>query len=125
MNCVKYKELLTFSNLANLDWHFVNFPDNKDDIAGQTEESFKLNDILTNPKSFAETDENGDIKAYCYGADDDENFINKDQGLKEMRREAGMAMEYMEHINGEGSFLKNWEVIYGGDNYKVLEDFYN
>lgn len=34
-------------------------------------------------------------------------------------------MEYQEKLdkNEEADFLKDWEVIYGGDNYKMAADY--
>lgn len=40
-------------------------------------------------------------------------------GLELMRRECGIAMEYLESESKEGSFLNEWEVIGGWDNYSL------
>ena len=110
---INHKELLTFSNAVNLEWQFV---DLKPELEENEEENLikvydKLDDILSNPKSFVETDDEGNILAYQYGADDEGNFTNKEQGLAEMRREAGIAMEYLEKEaagNFEAQFSKDW-----------------
>ena len=58
----------------------------------------------------------------------------KEQGLFEMHRKAGIAMEYLEKWQeyeetggargtDEGSFLQDWEVIYAADNYKAIADY--
>ena len=103
---ITHKELLTFSNLTNLEWQFVNLePEEKngDDVYP------KLNNLLSNPKKFVQTDRMGNIKAYRYGANEKGEFISKELGLAEMRKEAGMAMEYLE--KEEGDFLQQWEEI--------------
>ena len=51
--------------------------------------------------------------------------LDREQGLFEMCQKAGIAMEYLEKLeagNNEGAFLRDWEVIYGGDKYKILEE---
>ncbi|NLM97103.1 MAG: hypothetical protein GX175_05780 [Halanaerobiaceae bacterium] len=51
---------------------------------------------------------------------------DKEEGLKEMRKQAGIAMEYLEKLdagNEEGAFLMDWEVIYGADKYKIMEEY--
>ncbi|MGM0509449.1 MAG: LysM peptidoglycan-binding domain-containing protein, partial [Fusobacteriota bacterium] len=105
---ITHKELLTFSNLANLEWQFVDIPE-KGDKDTATTASTKLNDLLSNPKAFVETDREGNIEAYQYGANDDGEFINKEKGLAEMRSKAGIAMEYLEkwteENNEQGKFI--------------------
>ena len=121
---ITHRELLTFSNLTNLEWQFVDIAE-KGDKDTATTASNKLNDLLSNPKAFVREYNDGE-KEYRYGADNNGDFSNKNKGLAEMRQEAGIAMEYLEKEkqgNEEGSFLKEWEVVYGADNYKVVEDY--
>jgi hypothetical protein len=117
---ITHKELLTFSNLTNLKWEFVDLEGIKEgrrvgEEGGQTN-STQLKDLLA-PEMFVRVrkDKNGnEIRENVY----DEG----EEGLQEMRRYAGIAMEYLEKMgagNKEGEFLKDWEVIYGGDNYKL------
>ena len=128
VNNVSHKELLTFSNLTNLEWEFVNLEaikkgDNDGTIGGEdksnSELTTQLNDLLA-PENFVRIrkGENGeDIREQVYG--------EGEQGLFEMRQKAGIAMEYLEKLeagNNEGAFLRDWEVIYGGDKYKILEE---
>ena len=123
---IKHSELLTFSNLTNLEWQFVDIPE-KGDKDTATTASTKLNDLLSDPKSFVETDREGNIEAYQYGADDKGEFISEEKGLAEMRSKAGIAMEYLEKCqeegNQKGKFIEDWEVIYGADNYKIVKDY--
>ena len=123
-NQITHKELLTFSNLTNLEWEFVDLEaikeGNYDTGQGTMEEiSTQLNDLLA-PENFVRIrkGENGeDIREQVYG--------EGEQGLFEMRQKAGIAMEYLEKLeagNNEGAFLRDWEVIYGGDKYKILEE---
>ena len=128
VNNVSHKELLTFSNLTNLEWEFVNLEaikkgDNDGTIGGEdksnSELTTQLNDLLA-PENFVRIrkGENGeDIREQVYG--------EGEQGLFEMHQKAGIAMEYLEKLeagNNEGAFLRDWEVIYGGDKYKILEE---
>ncbi|MBM7556401.1 hypothetical protein [Halanaerobacter jeridensis] len=127
---ISHKELLTFSNLTNLEWEFVNLKaikEGDEDALGEgivgANVSTQLNDLLM-PEVFAVRDEEGNIKRYIYGEDNNGNY-EEQQGLIEMRKQAGIAMEYSEHTKEgeEGDFLKDWEVIYGGDKYKIVEDY--
>ncbi|QTL98673.1 hypothetical protein GM661_12215 [Iocasia frigidifontis] len=128
---IKHKELLTFSNLTNLDWHFVNLEKTITDTNGLSRtRSTKLNDLLT-PKEFAKkyTDpKTGEEKPKpIYGVDDRGNYLGDEVALAEMRQRAGIAMEYLEKWedkkNEEGSFLGEWEVIYAADNYKIVSEY--
>ncbi|WP_125988076.1 hypothetical protein [Halocella sp. SP3-1] len=127
-----HKELLTFSNLTNLEWEFAdikitsNNNDKGDVVRGEGEEYKKLNNLLT-PKVFYKEDDDGE-REYRYGANDEGELEDEEQGFAQLRRNAGIAMEYLEKIgtdNKEGDFLKDWEVIYGGDNYQVVADYIN
>lgn len=130
-NNITHKELLTFSNLTNLDWHFVDLYTKSDE---EKKRSTNLNDLLT-PKSFIKRDEEGNFEEYVYmkevKTEEDISQYNMEHGLVEMRQAAGIAMEYLEKWQqwketdgaegtNEGEFLGDWEVIYGGDNYKSL-----
>ena len=98
--------------------------DNDGTIGGEdksnSELTTQLNDLLA-PENFVreetepETGKKRTIQVYGEG----------EQGLFEMRQKAGIAMEYLEKLeagNNEGAFLRDWEVIYGGDKYKILEE---
>ncbi|MGM0502882.1 MAG: LysM peptidoglycan-binding domain-containing protein, partial [Bacillota bacterium] len=126
---ITHRELLTFSNLTNLEWQFVDIAgikqSRKSGQKGENIQSTTLNDLLSNPKAFVREYNDGE-KEYRYGVDKNGDFSNKNKGLAEMRQEAGIAMEYLEkekQDNEEGSFLKEWEVVYGADNYKVVKDY--
>ena len=114
---ITHRELLTFSNLANLEWQFVNL--NPKDKNGKKIYP-KLNNLLSDPELFAKTDDEGEIDEYTYGKLEDGTY-DKERGLAEMRKEAGIAMEYLE--KEEGNFLQQWEVIYAADNYKLATDY--
>jgi hypothetical protein len=103
-NQITHKELLTFSNLTNLDWHFVNLEAIKEGSydTGQgtmVELTTQLNDLLT-PKSFIKRDEEGNFEEYVYmkevKIEEDISQYNMEHGLIEMRQAAGIAMEYLE-----------------------------
>ncbi|MTI58844.1 MAG: hypothetical protein FH762_02440, partial [Firmicutes bacterium] len=130
-----HRELLTFTNLTNLKWEFVDLEAIKEGrkVGGDSEqvESTQLNDLLT-PKVFYKEDEKenefGDNINYVYGKRDRDGEYLEETGQIELRRNAGIAMEYFEKIgtdNKEGDFLQDWEVIYGGDNYQVVADYIN
>ena len=139
MKKIKHKELLTFSNLTNLDWHFVELEVENEDILDKKNENNKkgeknveykkLKDLL-NPESFVteyEDPVSGKKKPnYVYGGNDLNDNCNIEKGKAEMRRCAGIAMEYLEKLqeegNVEGSFLEDWEVVYAADNYKAVYD---
>ena len=123
MSNIKDKELLAFSNATNLDWQFVDLDTSK---AGRTSRDVTLNTLLT-PASFVREykDKNGNNKKkYIYGSVGDS--YNSAQGFQQMRQSAGILMNYLEECDKnskEGNFLKEWEVIYGGDSYKVVVDY--
>ncbi|MGM0508829.1 MAG: hypothetical protein ACQERZ_06625 [Fusobacteriota bacterium] len=146
---IKHKELLTFSNLTNLEWQFVNL-DKQDTTQQDKKTNSKLGNIssksiilkdLLDPESFIreetnpETGETKEKYVYMDHLTDDDIIRIDDRfsGLQKMRRAAGIAMEYLEHsqtgkdkderMTTEGSFLNDREVIYGADNYKVVADY--
>ncbi|QTL97015.1 hypothetical protein GM661_02995 [Iocasia frigidifontis] len=138
-NKLTHKELLTFTNLTNLQWEFVDLEAIKEgtieDIVGEVSSknkySTQLNDLLT-PKVFVEEDKEGKFENYVYMKNVEERdkigAKDEEQGFVQLRCNAGIAMEYLEKIgtdNKEGDFLKDWEVIYGGDNYQVVADYIN
>ncbi|MBM7557484.1 hypothetical protein [Halanaerobacter jeridensis] len=127
---VKHKELLTFSNLTNLEWEFVKLKqENNMELDSEEPEYYKLEDLLT-PEQFAKTNEEGEVEQYCYIEEvkKREELTNEDieNGLVQMRSQAGVAMEYKEKMeagNAEGDFLGDWEVIYGADKYKIMKEY--
>ncbi|OCL25322.1 hypothetical protein U472_13270 [Orenia metallireducens] len=127
-NEITHKELLTFSNLANLEWQFVNLSSKGDKDTG-TVVSTKLKDVLSDPKSFVRKNAEGEIEKYEYmeGVKKEEDITPEhlEKGLFQMRQKAGIAMEYLEKSKecDEGKFIQDWEVIYGADNYKVVTEF--
>ena len=107
-NKINHKELLTLSNLTNLEWEFVDLQaidEGDEDALGEgivgDEISTLLNDLLT-PGVFVRRDEDGNILEYSYGEDESENY-NENDGIIELRQEAGIAMEYLE--KDEGNFI--------------------
>ena len=123
---ITHKELLTFSNLTNLEWEFADLePSEEVDEDGNIYYEYTpLNDLLT-PEVFVRIDEEknefGDNVTYIYGERDQNGEHIKETGLVQMRKKSGIAMEYLE--KDEGSFLKDWEVIYGADRYQVIADY--
>jgi len=112
------RELLTFTNLTNLKWEFLDYGSKENDLA--SEEKLKLNDILKNPERFVRGYRDPVKKKdpiYVYGNDISGNYLGKEEGVKELKEAAGIAMEYLE--KDEGKFLEEWEVVYGDDNYKL------
>jgi hypothetical protein len=111
---IKDSELLTFSNATNLDWQFVALTDNesKDSLKNNNKKkSYIIKDILT-PESFVREykDENGIVQRT-------EKIYDS---IEEMQNSAGVLMNYLEECDknsNEGNFLKDWEVVYGADNY--------
>jgi len=120
---VSQKELLLFSNLTNLEWQFVNLDRDNED---EGKRSTKLRDLLT-PKNFVRYDEEIDDYTYPYlKGKQGQNITLTDkerkEGRKEMAKYASVAMGYKEQ---EAEFLGNWEVVYAGDRYKVIRDFFD
>jgi len=130
MSEITKKELLTFSNLANLEWQFADIVRDlgKDKYGKKETKPRKLNNALK-PNLFnkmVRDEENGRwIKEPIYGGDGHGNY-DYDKGKKEMREEAGIGMEYSKLCFAEkgeetpGDFMKDWEVIYSPDNYKIV-----
>ena len=141
---ITHKELLTFSNLTNLEWEFVDLDAIKEGLSADRvqkqkssgDQSTQLKDLLK-PELFVREDEEGNFDGYVYMENvKDRNDISaqdKEEGIIKLRQKAGIAMEYLEkwqeydYTEGkrgtdEGSFLQDWEVIYAADNYKVIAD---
>src|SRR5690554_113671 len=95
---ITHKELLTFSNLTNLEWEFVDLESTKEGSReGRGEEKVKsststqLNDLL-DPKLFVRYNSEKDLYSYPYlkgkyGKDIDFTDEEKVEGFKEMRRQ--------------------------------------
>ena len=129
MKKISHKELLTFSNLTNLEWEFVDLePEEETASDGSIYYEYKkLNDLL-DPENFVRYDTEGNFEKYVYMENvkekDEISTEDKEEGLKEMRKRAGIAMEYLEKLeagNEEGAFLQDWEVINGADKYKLIK----
>ena len=119
---VNDRELLTFTNLTNLRWEFLDvFDKNNEDILNKAvSTSLLLSDILEAPERFVRGYRDPVKKKdpiYVYGNDISGNYLGKEEGEKELKEAAGIAMEYLE--KDEGKFLEEWEVVYGADNYKL------
>ncbi|SDC16633.1 MULTISPECIES: hypothetical protein [unclassified Candidatus Frackibacter] len=135
---ITHKELLTFSNLTNLEWEFVGLTSGDSD--DEKKRSTQLNDLL-NPELFVRYDADSDSYFYPYLKGKTGKNINltdedREKGKAELRKHAGIAMEYLEKWQrwqdtsekegtDEGSFLGDWEVIYAADNYKIIADFFD
>ena len=123
-NYITHKELLTFSNLTNLEWQFVELggPEEGHKSKKNKPDSTKLRDLLTPGNFYRIKKEKGEeIRDYIYGKDGLGNY-DDEEGRKEMAKYASVAMGYKEQGAG---FLGNWEVVYAGDRYKVIRDFYD
>lgn len=110
------KENLTFCNASNLDWQYVELK--KSVHYRESEERYSYLSELLDPKNFIKEykDENGKIT--------DRVPVYKD--IEEMRSKAGVLMNYREECgknSKEGNFLSQWEVIDGGDSYKLVSDY--
>ena len=119
---ITHKELLSFSNLTNLAWHFVDLrPKQKTNQNGEVKYIYSKVQELFNPKSFMRKDAEGKFVKYEYmenvKSEDDITQKDMDEGLFKLRKHAGIAMEYLE--KDEDNFMKDWEVIYAADNYKI------
>ncbi len=87
------RSLLTFSNLVNLEWQFTKLK------KGDNEKYPQINEKLK-PESFIREDADGNFKRYIYmGEDVKENEFTpeeKELGVDQMRRKAGVAMQYLD-----------------------------
>ncbi len=86
------KELLTFSNLVNLEWQFTQL--NSDDGSN-------LNVIkLLAPENFMREDADGNFLEFPYmpKVKSRDNVTEEDiqAGINQMRRKAGVAMQYLD-----------------------------
>jgi hypothetical protein len=128
------KELLIFSNLTKLDWQFSNLKKiRKKDKNGNEIEVYKNISALLSPQNFIReiTDEKTGRKIlkwiYIPNADNKsvEELTEKDisLGYENMRKFAPLAMECIENINIKCPELNNWEVLDGGDQYKIVTEF--
>ncbi|AZO94383.1 hypothetical protein D7D81_07085 [Halocella sp. SP3-1] len=110
---VNDKELLTFTNLTNLKWEFADIFSGNDD---EKKRSTRLSEVLKDPERFVRGYRDPVKKEdpiYVYGTDIQGNYHGKETGLKELRKEAGIAMEYLE--KDEGEFLNNPVVMIRSD----------
>ena len=113
MSKITKRELLSFCQLANLDWQFVDLK-----AVEKKEDSLILSKAL-NPNYFRRTmkDIYGEIlnkDIAIYG----ENEVGKEV----LRQKIGMTMELLEKKgfgSEEGKYLDEWEVLGGYDNYSI------
>ena len=114
------RELLSFCQLANLDWQFVDLSEVK-----RVEDSKILSKAL-NPNYFIRTkrDIYGNIEKTEEGKDwKNIEIYGKDEiGKEVLRQKIGMTMELLEKKgfgSEEGKYLDEWEVLGGYDNYSI------
>ena len=119
MSKITKRELLSFCQLANLDWQFVDMKILED------KESKTLSKAL-NPNYFLRTKKDiyGEIIKIKDGEElkDVPIYGRDEKGKVALRKKIGMTMELLEkgkEGNSEGKYLDEWEVIEGYDNYKL------
>ena len=119
MSKITKRELLSFCQLANLDWQFVNIK------ILANENPLTLSKAL-NPNYFLRTKK--DIYGEIIKIDKVKDWENiaiygeDEEGRIALRKKIGMTMELLEKKefgNSEGKYLDEWEVIEGYDNYKL------
>ena len=119
MSKISKRELLSFCQLANLDWQFVNIKILEKDNA------FQLSKAL-NPNYFLRTTK--DIYGKIIKIEGGEKLENvaiygrNEEGRVTLRKKLGMTMELLEKKESgskEGSYLDEWEVLGGYDNYAL------
>ena len=123
------KELLAICNLSNLKMEFADVAKDKDregkilsnhtiySLLEKEIESIK-NDVNNKEASraFSRKRENRDGN----GPAVEEAIYNS---LDDLKYKSGIVYEYYEKKNPEGNFLKEWELLYGGDGYKISTNF--
>ena len=114
------RELLSFCQLANLDWQFVDLK-----FVREKEKSLILSKAL-NPNYFLRTTK--DIYGKIIKIEGGEKLENvaiygrNEEGRVTLRKKLGMTMELLEKKESgskEGSYLDEWEVLGGYDNYAL------
>ena len=110
---ISKRELLSFCQLANLDWQFVDL-----EAVKVEEQSLTLSKAL-NPNYFRRTTKD------IYGEilyDDIAIYGENEVGKEVLRQKIGMTMELLEKKgfgSEEGKYLDEWEVLGGYDNYSI------
>ena len=117
------RELLSFCQLANLDWQFVDLK-----FVREKEKSLILSKAL-NPNYFLRTKK--DIYGEIIKIDKVKDWENiaiygeDEEGRIALRKKIGMTMELLEKKESgskEGSYLDEWEVLGGYDNYLIEQE---
>ena len=114
---ISKRELLSFCQLANLDWQFVDLETVK------VEEQSRILSKALNPNYFLRTTKDiyGEI-IKIEGGEKLENvaiYGRNEEGRVTLRKKLGMTMELLEKKSKEGSYLDEWEVLGGYDNYAL------
>ena len=112
MSKISKRELLSFCQLANLDWQFVNIKILEKDNAFQLSKALNPNYFRRTTKDIYGEILNKDIAIYG------ENEVGKEV----LRQKIGMTMELLEKKgfgSEEGKYLDEWEVLGGYDNYSI------
>lgn len=126
------RESLILSNLTNLDWQFVDLEGIKNQrkiensAQGNIQNTIKS---LLSPQNFIREYKEQKLRKYIYIPNANnksvEELTEKDisLGYENMRKFASLAMECIENINIKCPELNNWEVLDGGDQYKIVTEF--
>lgn len=130
------KELLAICNLSNLKLEFAEITKKSQII-----EKGILKEVVTNHTIYSLLDkEIKSIKNDVGNISDTRAFYREREGedknkpvleavynsIDELKYKSGIIYEYYEKYrlgNDEGKFLEEWELLYGGDGYKISTDF--
>ena len=123
MSTISKRELLSFCQLANLDWQFVDLKLIKD------EKNTTILSKVLNPNYFLRTTKDiyGEIIKTKEGRkwEDLAIYGEDEEGRIALRKKIGMTMELLEKKESgskEGSYLDEWEVLGGYDNYLIEQE---
>ena len=123
MSTISKRELLSFCQLANLDWQFVDLKLIKD------EKNTTILSKVLNPNYFLRTTKDiyGEIIKTKEGRkwEDLAIYGEDEEGRIALKKKIGMTMELLEKKESgskEGSYLDEWEVLGGYDNYLIEQE---
>ena len=128
------KELLAISCLAGLRLEFADIGRVRDDTTKEILEYHTIFSLLNAAREAIlkrkENEEDNKEDNIFWGLTDDgthleERLIYTD--ITQLKKDAGIIYEYFEKFamgNEEGAFTDDWEILWAGDNYSLLEFFF-
>ncbi|MDU1911580.1 hypothetical protein [Fusobacterium sp.] len=127
-NIITDRELLAICNLSNLRMEFANLIKDIDEKTGEIVTNHTIYSLLEKEIESIRLDELGKNTENPDGSKAlPRVFMRKKENEVKAYSTVYNSIEYYEKYrlgNNEGKFLEEWELLYGGDGYKISTDYF-